>query len=145
MKNQTHYIYSLTCPIDGQVKYIGCSVNVEQRLSAHLSSFEGSIDKIKWCRELVSKKLKPIVSIVASTSSKVKSKVLEEKYIVKYSKDGHTLFNSKMNPSRPNPRLGRTVEEYKKLQRLANKKQCSIYELPEYKQPQSSFTHSKKV
>lgn len=131
--NKTHYVYALVCPIDNSIKYIGLSVNPAARAKGHNSCNDGSPDKIKWLSNLREKKLKPSYIILGKEKTRFLGRILEKACIEEYAKAGHPLFNSKMNPSRPNPRMGRNVEQFKELQSLADKNGCSMYELEEYK------------
>lgn len=57
------YIYSLDCPITGEIKYIGKTINIKQRYSQHLRSNEKT-KKYAWIKSLENKGLKPTMSIV---------------------------------------------------------------------------------
>jgi len=62
------YIYSLVCPLDGKVKYIGKSNNPYLRFSKHKSLSDkntgDNILKNEWIRKLLSIGESPILSIL---------------------------------------------------------------------------------
>lgn len=59
------YIYSLDCPITGVPKYIGKTINPQQRLAQHIRSHENT-KKYTWIKSLKNLKLKPIMTILES-------------------------------------------------------------------------------
>jgi hypothetical protein len=71
IENQNQvFIYSLSYP-EGNVRYIGKSINMQQRLEAHLSeSKTGRTKKNKWMRELATQNQKPSMEIVDIVSEK---------------------------------------------------------------------------
>lgn len=70
MKPKVYQIYTLTCPIDNVVRYVGCSMNANNRLKQHLSSPSGTEDKIRWLQLLSDKGLKPMLNVVEEHNSK---------------------------------------------------------------------------
>lgn len=66
---QTTFIYSLTCPISGEVKYIGKADDVKRRLRQHVyQSKKSDGRKNVWIRELLSEGLKPIMGVLDEVS-----------------------------------------------------------------------------
>jgi hypothetical protein len=66
---QTTFIYSLTCPISGEVKYIGKADDVKRRLRQHVyQSKKSDGRKSVWIRELLSEGLKPIIGVLDEVS-----------------------------------------------------------------------------
>ena len=62
-------IYSLTCPISGEVKYIGKADDVKRRLRQHVyQSKKSDGRKSVWIRELLSEGLKPIMGVLDEVS-----------------------------------------------------------------------------
>lgn len=58
-------IYKLTCPETNEVKYIGQTKNMVQRLNCHLYSIKTQNNKKdKWVRYLKEKKLKPLIDSI---------------------------------------------------------------------------------
>ena len=60
------YIYTLSDPITGEVKYIGKTINEPRiRLYGHLSeSKKSNTHKSNWVKSLLSKELKPVIEIL---------------------------------------------------------------------------------
>lgn len=90
MKPKVYQIYTLTCPIDNVVRYVGCSMNAERRLMQHLSTPSGTEAKIKWLQRLTDKGLKPILSIVEEHILKEKAVSAELRVYNLF--DSHTLY-----------------------------------------------------
>lgn len=67
---QTTFIYSLTCPISGEIKYIGKANDVKRRLNQHIyqSKRNPSSEKNMWIITLLSKDLKPILNVLDEVS-----------------------------------------------------------------------------
>jgi hypothetical protein len=90
------YIYSLVCPINNCVKYIGKSNDPKSRFRKHVSLGDkntgDNILKNEWIRCLLEKNLLPILSILEEVDiSEWKEK---EKYYIKlYKQKGFELFN----------------------------------------------------
>lgn len=62
---KTAIIYSLSCPITKEIRYIGKSTNLDNRLRDHLSRSKRLIThKDKWINFLLSKNLKPVLEII---------------------------------------------------------------------------------
>ena len=65
------YIYTLSHPITNEIKYVGKTVNLKQRLSAHIS--DAKINKknnlvSNWIKSLLNQNLKPKMEIIDETS-----------------------------------------------------------------------------
>lgn len=54
-------VYALLCPIEGQVKYIGVSMNLKNRYTCHCCDYGGAspTDKQLWIRSLRANGVKP--------------------------------------------------------------------------------------
>lgn len=68
-------IYTLSCPIDGVVKYVGLTRNSDftQRLSQHNSNSGRTYDMAVWLIKLKSKRLEPkmeLLDTIETTISK---------------------------------------------------------------------------
>ena len=62
---QTTFIYSLTCPISGEIKYIGKADDVKRRLRQHVYQSKNSDGKKNmWIRGLMTEGLKPIMGVL---------------------------------------------------------------------------------
>lgn len=69
---QTYYIYTLTDPTDGEVKYIGKTKDIKDRLWRHTgpSNLKSLwIPKNKWIQWLKKQDLKPIIEILEETDA----------------------------------------------------------------------------
>jgi len=96
-----YYIYSLNCPIENKIKYIGMSKDPKKRLYSHTSEcYFDFLDntknrknqpKIDWIAKLKNEKLKPIVNIICEFNDK-KDAMAKELELIKSTPD---LFNSK--------------------------------------------------
>ena len=66
---QTTFIYSLTCPISGEIKYIGKADDIKRRLRQHTyqSKYSNS-EKNIWITELLSEGLNPIIDVLDEVS-----------------------------------------------------------------------------
>lgn len=63
----TDFIYTLTDPRDGAIRYVGKTDNPERRLAMHLKERYHS-HKNHWLQELASEGLKPIMTIIETVS-----------------------------------------------------------------------------
>lgn len=70
----SYYVYSLTCPIENKIKYIGVSNNPKRRLYSHMAEADmrefGFFEKLNylkldWFKFLRSKGSKPILKIIS--------------------------------------------------------------------------------
>lgn len=90
------YIYSLVCPLDGKVKYIGKSNNPYLRFSKHKSLSDkntgDNILKNEWIRSLLSIGESPILNILEEVDI-TEWKIKEKYYITKYKDLGNEIFN----------------------------------------------------
>jgi hypothetical protein len=79
------YIYALTDPRTGIVRYIGASKNPQKRLQQHLCNNDGasSILKEDWINELKKSQLKPLLIILEEIKS-IDQKESETKWILFY-------------------------------------------------------------
>jgi len=69
--NRLIYIYTLSCPLSNQVRYVGKTIqNPKYRYSSHLSQSKNNKKKDYthcWIKSLLKKELKPILNIVEQT------------------------------------------------------------------------------
>lgn len=74
-----YHIYTLTCPKDNVVRYVGCTINPKQRFVSHLNTFSGgNKKKMKWVSELKEIGLIPIMNIVKITEKLDEAAIFEE-------------------------------------------------------------------
>lgn len=84
-----YYFYTLNCPLTNEIKYVGRTVNLENRLRHHIyeSKLNNRSKKERWIVSLLRKNLKPIMNTIwqgkLTLSDAIKT---EEKLIKKYSK-----------------------------------------------------------
>ncbi len=93
---QKHIIYSLTCPVDGEIKYVGkTSMLLSQRLRGHLILPSGERMRI-WIEALKSKKLFPIIEQIDEVSKITprRGAYWEKYWIVQLEKLGFNLYNT---------------------------------------------------
>lgn len=89
-------VYSLRCPIDGKIKYIGSTKRMlKTRLSQHMNEIHLG-EKGKWIALLRKKNLKPIIELVEFVSESDR-KFWEFFYIELFRSWGFCLLNSIYN------------------------------------------------
>jgi len=97
----TFYFYTLSCPIDGKVKYVGMTLNFETRIIQHLTGNDGTFEKNRWLNMLRDKGLKPIAKIeIEKLCTRPQASKIEKSLAKKYIKEGHDLFNGTLNKKR---------------------------------------------
>jgi group I intron endonuclease len=57
------YIYTLSDPVTNEIRYIGKTVNLEQRYKAHITVFNKSY-KSSWIKSLIKENLLPVIDII---------------------------------------------------------------------------------
>lgn len=94
-------IYGLTCPITGEIKYIGKAEDHQARLKSHMrDSLRRSTPVYIWIRELISKGLRPgIVHLCDSIGDRWQE--LESQIIYQYLGDGFPLLNVAAGGNQP--------------------------------------------
>lgn len=90
MKNT--FIYTLSCPISGDVRYVGKSNKPNARYSKHCTEKKETM-KTKWISDLNKNGLKPILTIIDEIPL-VGWKQIEKFYISKYRDLGCDLLNT---------------------------------------------------
>ncbi len=84
------FIYSLTCPLTGEVRWIGKSDNPHKRLNGHLYNATNAL-MADWIESLKAQGLRPIVGIVAKVKNRLWRRA-ERAFIRKFAKS-HPLLN----------------------------------------------------
>lgn len=92
MSSETIYIYTLTCPIENEVRYVGQSANAEKRLMGHLNKKDSNLAKAVWIRAISEMRVKPILSILDTCHNKKDAYASERTFISQYSQVSF-LFN----------------------------------------------------
>jgi|HubBroStandDraft_4_1064222.scaffolds.fasta_scaffold108066_2 hypothetical protein len=89
---QTYFIYALGDPRDGELRYVGCSINPVNRHYAHYTAnYVRSIHQ--WNDELKQLGLKPVLACLQSTEAIDMPRDLEASWITKLIQRGHRLLN----------------------------------------------------
>lgn len=86
------YIYVLIDPRNQEVRYVGSSIQPEQRLKSH-GAEKKSKEKYEWVQELKQEGLLPRIHIVEEYSDWRKAIVPEMLWILRLANDGVRLFN----------------------------------------------------
>lgn len=89
------YIYTLSHPITNEIKYVGKTINLKQRLSAHIS--DAKINKKNnlvstWIKSLLNQNLKPNIEVIDETYHDDWSK-LEQYWISQFKTWGFNIKN----------------------------------------------------
>jgi excinuclease UvrABC nuclease subunit len=58
------YIYTLSHPLTGEVRYIGKTVNLRRRLSEHCTKKNYHCKKSEWVKALLSQGLRPVILVI---------------------------------------------------------------------------------
>ena len=91
------FIYGLHCPLSGEIRYIGKSVNPQKRLRAHIScAIRGAADHhtSRWIRRLSASDLAPSLVILHEVGPDEKWQDVERKLIADAIRRGLRLTNS---------------------------------------------------
>lgn len=91
------FIYGLHCPLSGEIRYIGKSVNPQKRLRAHIScAIRGAADHhtSRWIRRLAASDLAPSLVILHEVGADEKWQDVERKFIADAIQRGLRLTNS---------------------------------------------------
>jgi len=90
------YIYSLVCPLDGQVKYVGKANDPKGRFRKHKSLGDTNTgdnsDKNEWIKTLLDQGLLPILEIIEEVDV-TEWKAKEKFYVRQFKENGIKLFN----------------------------------------------------
>lgn len=113
------FIYTLSDPISGEIKYVGKSINPEDRYRKHISEAKNSKHnnhKINWLKSLSNKNLKPTLCIIDEIIGDWVW--LEEYWISQFKTWGFNLVNSTDGGENPPSWKGCThSDEYKKIRK----------------------------
>jgi len=92
----TDYIYALLCP-QGEIRYIGKTVNPRHRLSSHISAAKAARTKhyaSNWIRSLLASGERPALEIVCEVPEGDPWQPYEIRLIAEFKADGHRLTNA---------------------------------------------------
>lgn len=88
---KTIYIYTLSCPISKEIRYVGKTISIKRRLQSHLDYAKNSRRKRRyvsdWILSLLNQNLKPIITIIEETDED--NWVHKEMYWIKHFKNLH--------------------------------------------------------
>lgn len=85
-------IYTLSCPITGEVRYVGKANNSKKRFKSHLfDSTRRHTPVYLWIRELHAKSLQPVMAIIETTD--VENWKQREKYHISKFREDNNLLN----------------------------------------------------
>lgn len=105
--NRITFIYSLTDPRDGRVRYVGKSGNPNFRMNHHIQSSrseEDSSARAEWLREVARGGATPTMAIIETvTGTSTDATEAEKKWIARYREQGCDLVNFTKG-SKPKPR-----------------------------------------
>lgn len=62
-----YYIYTLSCPIDNEVKYVGCTKNLQTRYNVHVSASSANKRMEPWLIGLKEQGIKPVLGVYSET------------------------------------------------------------------------------
>lgn len=65
------YIYALCCPVSGEIRYVGKTINLRTRLRAHLKAKNEKTHKQYWVNSVAAKGLVPIFEILEEIPSEI--------------------------------------------------------------------------
>jgi predicted GIY-YIG superfamily endonuclease len=105
-------VYSLKCPFDNEIKYIGISINPELRLISHINEPQGTNEKALWTLKCFLYDKHPIVEIIEEieTDNKSEAYELERYWIEQFKQWGFNLLNGVYYKT--NKRKGVKKEDY---------------------------------
>lgn len=87
-----HYVYTLSCPVFNNVRYIGITSDLKKRYSGHMNSVEKT-HKYNWIISLKKKGLKPLMEELDFALCADDVKYLEKFYISLFKSWGFSLVN----------------------------------------------------
>lgn len=119
------YIYGLVCPVAGDVRYIGKSINPEKRLRAHIGAAvrgEYQHHAARWLRRLASRGQSPAIRILEEVPDGGDWRVSERAWIARAASEGWRITNSTAGGEGLDYLDPRDEAEYKKNHRAAMKK-----------------------
>jgi len=88
----TTFIYTLSCPLSGDVRYVGKSNKPNARFSKHKQMSDNNKSKNSWINELLTTGLCPVLTIVEEVPIS-EWKFMEKLYITKFKELGCELLN----------------------------------------------------
>ena len=123
------FIYTLSDPVSNQIKYIGKTKNLKDRLQRHMSPYGLKCSwqsKTKWLRYLKNNGLKPIMEVL-DEGDENNIDDLEIYWIAQFKAWGFKLKNETIGGQTPTPKGAKLRERHKKnLEESTNKKKKAV-------------------
>lgn len=97
-----NFIYGLSEPGNDEVRYVGLTGNMFQRLSQHLIHYERSNNTafVRWMRSCKRRGLVPCMTMLFALDPEVDARAFEAQVITDMKAAGHRLTNSTTGPVR---------------------------------------------
>lgn len=117
-KMRNVYIYALICPLSNEIRYIGKTVNIKNRIRYHFNPnhTDTNTHKKNWINKLKSDNLKPEVLILDTIECLDKEWEIYEKYWISQCKCwGFKLLNYSLGGDSPPIKLSWSLEDRLKL------------------------------
>ena len=90
-----HSIYTLSDPRDNSIRYVGRTINTDQRYKQHLPpNGPSTLEKRDWLLELRSLGLKPVMTTIDQAKTRQEASTKETEWIHRYTNEGVILLNS---------------------------------------------------
>jgi predicted GIY-YIG superfamily endonuclease len=94
-------VYTLTDPEDGQVFYVGCTHNIDQRYRYHCNASDPTSSAYHWLIHLKERGLRPLLSTVIEADDLETAMMHEAHWINFYLDEGEPLMNCLNPPGKP--------------------------------------------
>jgi hypothetical protein len=97
VSDKSYQIYALIDPRDNTVRYVGISIDADERFISHLHDPNASLPKTRWIRELRQEGLSPVMQILETIEAGANALSLacqrELHWINEMQRRGYTLLN----------------------------------------------------
>jgi len=84
-QSRKYVVYILRCPMTRLVRYVGMTSNPKARAACHITSCDGSSQKVAWIARLKYLGLKPLFEIKTPEMTLVSAECLERRLILAFS------------------------------------------------------------
>lgn len=117
------YIYTLSCPKTGEIRYVGQSKNPEKRLKEHRAS--GTAKLYLWIHDLLANGDAPVLEIVEQCDVGARYK-REMFWIKKLQSEGHPLLNHEVAGQATNEE---NMRKFKKMRLSENIQRSALIKI----------------
>ncbi len=122
---KTYYVYKLTAPRSGKVRYVGCTISPTGRLCQHLLD-RGHGRKVKaWIKKLKDKSHLPVMTILETVPTQAEADEREAHWIGHFRELGADLLNTcrgtRLLPPKPKLSLS-PMDKHRNRSRAANRR-----------------------